>query len=83
MRRQIQFLVKAKETGIDALIMEVHGGNPVGMLDTTDFTDYAAIAATKKAAALAKKYGIELHIWMWIINRCEKICRRPTEIGIK
>ncbi|MCI1721141.1 MAG: hypothetical protein LKM37_09110 [Bacteroidales bacterium] len=63
---------KAKEAGIDALIMEVHGGNPVGMADTTDFTDYAAIAATKKAAALAKKYGIELHIWMWIMNRCEK-----------
>jgi ribosomal protein S11 len=42
------------------------------MSDTTDFTDYAAIAATKKAAALAKKYGIELHIWVWIMNRCEK-----------
>ena len=63
---------KAKEAGIDALIMEVHGGNPVCMSDTTDFTDYAAIAATKKAAALAKKYGIELHIWVWIMNRCEK-----------
>jgi len=40
---------KAKEAGIDALIMEVHGGNPVCMSDTTDFTDYAAIAATKKS----------------------------------
>ncbi len=65
------FFGKAADAHIDAIILEVHGGYPVGMQDTTDFVDHYAIETLKKAVPYAKKYGIELHAWIWTLNRCE------------
>lgn len=69
------YFAKAKTAGIDAVILEIHNGYPVGMTDTTDFTDYDAIKQAKRAAVFAKKYKMELHLWMWTVNRCEKNLR--------
>jgi uncharacterized lipoprotein YddW (UPF0748 family) len=70
------YFSKAKETGIDAIILEVHGGYPqVDSTSITDFTDYSAIDIVNKVLPYAKKYGIELHAWIWTTNRCEKNLR--------
>ena len=70
------YFSKSKETGIDAIILEVHGGYPkVDSTNTTDFTDYSAIEIINKALPYAKKYEIELHVWIWTTNRCEKNLR--------
>ena len=69
------YFAKAKTAGIDAVILEIHNGYPIGMTDTTDFTDYDAIKQAKRAAVFAKKYKMELHLWMWTVNRCEKNLR--------
>ena len=69
------YFKKAKESGIDAILLQVHGGYPKGMEDTTDFTDYDAIRILENAVPVAKKYDIELHAWMWTVNRCEKNLR--------
>ncbi|MDR1348225.1 MAG: hypothetical protein LBJ63_07365 [Prevotellaceae bacterium] len=70
------FFALAKKTGIDAIILEVHGGYPnVDSTDITDFTDYEAINIVNKALPYAKKYGIELYAWLWTTNRCEKNLR--------
>jgi uncharacterized lipoprotein YddW (UPF0748 family) len=70
------YFSKAKETGIDAIILEVHGGYPkVDSTNTADFTDYEAIEIINKALPYAKKYDIELHVWMWTTNRGEKNLR--------
>jgi uncharacterized lipoprotein YddW (UPF0748 family) len=70
------YFSKAKEVGIDAIILQVHGGYPdADSANTTDFTDYAAINMIRTAVPYAKKYGIELHAWIWTTNRCEKNLR--------
>lgn len=69
------YFKNAKDCGIDAILLQVHGGYPKGMADTSDFTDYDAIKILENAVPVAKKYGIELHAWMWTINRCEKNLR--------
>ncbi|MDR2126925.1 MAG: hypothetical protein LBP63_08860 [Prevotellaceae bacterium] len=70
------YFAKAKETGIDAIILEVHGGYPkVDSADTADFVDYEAINIINKTMPYAKKYGMELHAWLWTTNRCEKNLR--------
>ena len=69
------YFKNAKDCGIDAILLQVHGGYPKGMEDTSDFTDYDAIKILENAVPVAKKYGIELHAWMWTINRCEKNLR--------
>lgn len=61
----------AAEAGIDAVFYEAHGGYPV-IVDSTTFTDLSAVENLKRAATFAKKYGVELHAWMWTTNRCEK-----------
>ncbi|MDR1984509.1 MAG: hypothetical protein LBQ28_06780 [Prevotellaceae bacterium] len=67
---------KAKETGVDAIIIEVHGGYPkTDSTNITDFVDYEAINIINKTLPYAKKYGIEIHAWIWTTNRCEKNLR--------
>lgn len=61
----------ASSAGIDAIILECHGGNPEIQGDTTDYTDKGAITIIKTAIPYAKKYNIELHAWIWTTNRTE------------
>lgn len=70
------YFSKAKETGVDAIILQVHGGYPkVDSANTTDFVDYEAIKMIETALPYSKKYNIELHAWIWTTNRCEKNLR--------
>lgn len=43
--------------------------------DPAIFRDSAAIDIMTRAAVFAKKYGIELHAWMWTANRGEMLLR--------
>ena len=75
-QRLEDYFAKAKETGIDAIILEVHGGYPQSdTTNFTDFTDYSAINIVNKTLPYAKKHEIELHAWIWTTNRCEKNLR--------
>ncbi len=95
----------AAEAGIDAILLECHGGypqvleevpedqaTPYNAPDTADaipastnpadspapsptFRDNAAIYIIKTALPYAQKYGIELHAWIWTINRTEMSLR--------
>lgn len=65
----------AKEVGIDAILVECHGGYPEVLTDSSDMEDKAAVLILENAAKAAKKYGIALHAWMWTTNRCEHSTR--------
>ncbi|MFA5302683.1 MAG: hypothetical protein WC395_08360, partial [Bacteroidales bacterium] len=94
------YFQKASEVGIDAILLECHGGYPEVMedpassnavidpatstasvnaasrsaakpSDTPSFRDHAAIYIIETALPYAQKYGIELHAWIWTINRTE------------
>ncbi|MEG0517804.1 MAG: putative glycoside hydrolase [Bacteroidales bacterium] len=67
---------KAATAGIDAIILECHGGYPEIIGDSSDFKDHAAIRIIKNALPYAKKYHIELHAWMWTTNRTEMSWRK-------
>lgn len=69
------FFSKAEEAGIDAILLECHGGYQETVGDTTDFTDREAITIIQNALPYARKHGIELHAWMWTMNRTEKNLR--------
>lgn len=66
-----QYFQKASEAGIEGILFECHGGYPEILQDSTSFRDSAAISLARRAAVFAKKYDVELHIWMWCTNRCE------------
>lgn len=70
------YFSKCRETGIDAIIMECHGGYPAILGDSTSFRDSAALTILRRAAVYAKKYDVELHAWMWTTNRTEKNLRK-------
>ena len=83
------YFQKAAEAGIDAILLECHGGYPevleepsdtskastaasaTGTDPAPDITDHAAIQIIQNALPFAKKYGIELHAWIWAMNRTE------------
>ena len=68
------YFSKCSEVGIEAIMMECHGGYPK-ILDSTSFRDEAAIQIIRRAVPYASKYGVELHAWIWTTNRCEKTLR--------
>jgi uncharacterized lipoprotein YddW (UPF0748 family) len=86
----------AAEAGIDAILLECHGGYPEVLEEVPEdpgstassgdtvpttaaaapsFRDNAAIYIIKAALPFAQKYGIELHAWIWTINRTEMSLR--------
>lgn len=67
---------KASDAGIDAIILECHGGYPEVVGDTMDLVDNAAIAIINNALPFAKKHNVELHAWIWTTNRTEQSWRR-------
>jgi len=67
---------EASKAGIDAIILECHGGYPEVIGDSTAFRDNAAIQIIKTALPYAKKHHIELHAWIWTTNRTEMSLRR-------
>lgn len=87
------YFEKAADAGIDAILLECHGGypevleepsatsnvstaaNPAGTDPAPDFRDHAAIRIIQNALPFAQKYGIELHAWIWAINRTEHSLR--------
>ncbi len=69
------YFSKCKEVGIDAVIMQCHGGRP-DILDSTTFRDSAALAIISRALPYAQKYGVELHAWIWTTNRTEMTLRK-------
>jgi len=66
------YFEKAARAGIDAVLVECHGGYPE---ETPADNDYAAIRIIENALPFAKKHGVELHAWMWTINRTEHALR--------
>lgn len=70
------YFSKASQAGIDAIILECHGGYPEVLGDSTAFRDSAAIQIIRTALPYAKKYKIELHAWIWTTNRTEMSLRR-------
>lgn len=70
-----KYFQKAADCGIEAILLECHGGYPDILQDSTSFRDSAALVTLRRAAVYAKKYNIELHAWMWTTNRCEKNLR--------
>jgi uncharacterized lipoprotein YddW (UPF0748 family) len=70
------YFSKASQAGIDAILLECHGGYPEVLGDSTTFRDSAAIRIIKTALPYAKKYNIELHAWIWTINRTEMSLRK-------
>lgn len=66
---------KASNAGIDAIILECHGGYPEVLGDSTSFRDSAAITIIRNALPFAQKHGIELHAWIWTTNRTEMSLR--------
>lgn len=66
------YFEKAAWAGIDAVLVECHGGYPE---EIPADNDYAAIRIIENALPFAKKHGIELHAWMWTINRTEHALR--------
>ncbi|NMB36725.1 MAG: family 10 glycosylhydrolase [Bacteroidales bacterium] len=71
-----QYFSEAARVGIDAIILECHGGRPEVIGDSASFRDDAAIIILENAVVYAKKYGIELHAWMWTTNRVELSLRK-------
>ena len=73
------YFQKASEAGIDAILLECHGGYPEEIPADADgsssFADNAAIQIIQNALPFAQKYGIELHAWIWTINRTELALR--------
>jgi uncharacterized lipoprotein YddW (UPF0748 family) len=70
------FFSKASQAGIDAILLECHGGYPEVIGDSSSFRDNAAIQIIKTALPYAKKYNIELHAWIWTTNRTEMSLRK-------
>ncbi|MDD4828732.1 MAG: hypothetical protein PHR97_08755, partial [Bacteroidales bacterium] len=70
------YFKKSSEAGIDAILLECHGGYPKTPDDTTSFRDSAAIEIITSALPYAKKYHIELHAWIWTMNRTEMNLRK-------
>jgi uncharacterized lipoprotein YddW (UPF0748 family) len=62
------YFEKAARAGIDAVLLECHGGYP-------EASDSAAIQIIQNALPFAQKYGIELHAWIWTLNRTEHALR--------
>lgn len=75
------YFQKAAEAGINAILLECHGGYPQVPEDSATtvaapaFRDHAAIRIIQNALPFAQKYGIELHAWVWAINRTEHSLR--------
>lgn len=69
------YFKEASNAGIDAIILECHGGYPEVLGDSTSFRDSAAIYIINTALEYSKKYNIELHAWIWTINRTEMSLR--------
>lgn len=69
------FFGNASKAGIDAIILECHGGYPEVLGDSTAFRDSAAIKIIETALPFARKYNIELHAWIWTTNRTEMSLR--------
>lgn len=65
------YFSQAAAAGISGIYLECHGGYPTLLGDTTSFRDSAALVILRRAVPYAKKYGLELHAWMWTTNRCE------------
>ncbi|MFA7181097.1 MAG: putative glycoside hydrolase [Bacteroidales bacterium] len=65
----------ASQAGIDAIILECHGGYPEVLGDSTQFRDSAAILIINTALEYSKAYDIELHAWIWTTNRTEMSLR--------
>lgn len=65
------YFSQAAAAGISGIYLECHGGYPTLLGDTTAFRDSAALVILRQAVPYAKKYGLELHAWMWTTNRCE------------
>ena len=69
------YFKNASDAGIDAIILECHGGYPEVLGDSTAFRDSAAIFIVKRALEYSQKYNIELHAWLWTTNRTEMSLR--------
>lgn len=69
------YFSEASNAGIDAIILECHGGYPEVMGDSTSFRDSAAIYIIETALQYSQKYDIELHAWIWTTNRTEMSLR--------
>ena len=69
------YFKNASDAGIDAIILECHGGYPEVLGDSTAFRDSAAIFIVKRALEFSQKYNIELHAWLWTTNRTEMSLR--------
>lgn len=67
---------KVSKAGIDAVILECHGGYPEIIGDSSNFKDSAAITIIKNAFPYAQKHKIELHAWIWTTNRTEMSWRK-------
>jgi len=66
------YFSKAADAGISGIFLECHGGYPTVLGDSTSFRDSAALVILRRAVPYARKYGVELHAWMWTTNRCEQ-----------
>ncbi len=75
-RRWRRSFRKASRAGINAVLLECHGGYPEILGDSSSFRDSAAIRIIRSALPHAERYGIELHAWIWTINRTEKNLRK-------
>lgn len=69
------YFSEASNAGIDAIILECHGGYPEVLGDSTSFRDSAAIFIIETALQFSQKYDIELHAWIWTTNRTEMSLR--------
>ncbi|OJV20799.1 MAG: hypothetical protein BGO30_05655 [Bacteroidetes bacterium 41-46] len=69
------YFKNASDAGIDAIILECHGGYPEVIGDSASFRDSAAIYIVKTALQYSQKYNIELHAWIWTTNRTEMSLR--------
>ncbi len=69
------YFKNAANAGIDAILLECHGGYPEVLGDSAAFRDSAAIKIIETALPYADKYGIELHAWIWTTNRTEMSLR--------
>lgn len=66
----------AEKAGADALILQVHGGYPEVPETDTCLQDREALEILRRAVPYARRSGIELHAWIWTLNRCERNLRR-------
>ena len=69
------YFSRSAQAGIDAILMECHPGVPDTAWLRKDFVDAEAIEIIHRALPYAKKYGVELHGWMWTENRGERTLR--------